>query len=57
MPTGFYSKQKWGKRLFSTHSERQCQNFSFSVYNRWGEMVYNYNSKDKIGWDGKFNGE
>ncbi|GEM_PF-6365932 len=28
----------------------------FSIYNRWGEQVFESNSKD-IGWDGTFNGQ
>jgi len=28
----------------------------FAIYNRWGEQVFESNSKD-IGWDGTFNGE
>lgn len=29
---------------------------SFKIYNRWGEIVYNYNN-EPLGWDGKFQNE
>jgi gliding motility-associated-like protein len=28
----------------------------FSIYNRWGQLVFNTTNKD-IGWDGSFNGD
>lgn len=28
----------------------------FSIYNRWGQMVY-YTTQDKTGWDGRLNGK
>jgi gliding motility-associated-like protein len=28
----------------------------FKIYNRWGQVVYNGNSNDNIGWNGEHNG-
>lgn len=31
---------------------------AFRIYNRWGEMVYQYSPDDQVqGWDGRYNGE
>jgi gliding motility-associated-like protein len=32
-------------------------NFKFRIYNRWGDLVYFSNDKDKINWNGTYNGE
>jgi gliding motility-associated-like protein len=29
----------------------------FKIYNRWGQVVYNGNSNDNIGWNGEHNGQ
>lgn len=29
----------------------------FRIYNRWGQLVYDLNSGDPLGWNGKVNGE
>lgn len=29
----------------------------FRIYNRWGQLVYDYNSGNPLGWNGKVNGE
>jgi len=48
MPTGY----KPGEDLFAGVSN--CEfTFTLSVFNRWGQLIYNGNS----GWDGKINGE
>lgn len=48
MPTGY----KPGEDLFAGVSN--CEfSFTLSVFNRWGQLIYNGNS----GWDGKINGE
>ena len=35
---------------------KQLVDYEFSVYNKWGQKVFNTNDISK-GWDGKFNGE
>lgn len=30
---------------------------TFKIYNRWGELVHYNNEKNKLGWDGEYNGE
>ena len=29
--------------------------FSMNIYNRWGQLIFETNSTDGAGWDGKFN--
>jgi len=31
--------------------------FNMQVFNRWGELIFETNSKDGQGWDGRFNGK
>ena len=40
-------------RLCNIHNQRLVE---FSVYNRWGQLVYHNTSNPTQGWDGTFNG-
>ena len=44
-------------RIFKPNFHGMVDIISFSVYNRWGEKIYQTNSKDNIGWDGTYKGE
>lgn len=35
---------------------KSVNNYSFQIFNRWGQMVFETNNPDQ-GWDGKYNGE
>ncbi len=42
--------------VFKAEAETEVKDFSFYIYNRWGQLVFE--SKNiNIGWDGRFNGE
>jgi gliding motility-associated-like protein len=55
VPTGFSPNKDGVNDYFLPIVKDNVKILAFRVYNRWGEMVYNYDSKYKIGWDGKFN--
>ena len=41
-------------RLCNVHYQKLVE---FSVYNRWGQMVYHNTTDPMKGWDGTFNGQ
>jgi gliding motility-associated-like protein len=56
MPSGFSPNNDGLNdvfRLCNLHGQRMIE---FSVYNRWGQMVYHNGTDPKKGWDGTFNG-
>lgn len=36
---------------------RGLTSFSMSIYNRWGQLIYETKNTEGLGWDGKFNNE
>ena len=41
---------------FYVNLECQVSNFSFRIFNRWGELIY-FSEDEKGYWDGKYNGK
>ena len=35
---------------------KSVTDFHMSIFNRWGELIFETSNLDGIGWDGKFNG-
>jgi len=35
----------------------EIENYSFSIFNKWGQMIFNTTDPADKGWDGKFKGE
>ena len=53
VPTAFAPSGK--NKLLRVLGTELISSFDFKVYNRYGQLVYSTNDKNK-GWDGKFNG-
>jgi len=61
VPTGFSPNGDFSNDLLLVHGQQGVRVVSFSVYDRWGEQVYeglDFPVNDpNIGWDGTFRGE
>jgi len=61
VPTGFSPNGDGNNDLLLVHGQQNVRAVSFSVYDRWGEQVYeglDFPVNDpNIGWDGTFRGE
>jgi len=56
VPNAFTPEQyEFGTEILYVRS-KMISRFTFSIYNRWGEKVFETNNLDK-GWDGTFNGK
>ena len=57
MPDAFTpNSDNLNERLFPVNVDPSTPVSAFRVYNRWGELVYEYNGSDN-GWDGTWKGE
>jgi gliding motility-associated-like protein len=55
IPTGFTPNGDGLNDTFGPHNALKADNYSFKIYNRWGQLIFE--SKDwKKRWDGKLNG-
>jgi gliding motility-associated-like protein len=58
VPTGFTPNGDGLNDIFRIPNLKGHRLVDFSVYNRWGQLVYHNNTGDGTkGWDGTFNGE
>ena len=56
VPTAFTPNNDGLNDFFSPHNALKATNYSFAVFNRWGQLVYQTNNwMDR--WDGKINGQ
>jgi gliding motility-associated-like protein len=56
VPSGFTPNSDGKNELFRPTIGLNLTLISFSVYNRWGQKLFETNQNDK-GWDGKWNGQ
>jgi len=56
MPTAFTPNNDGLNDIFRICNLHGQKLVEFSVYNRWGQMIYHNESDPKKGWDGTFNG-
>ncbi len=57
VPTAFSpNKNNVNDEFIPIYLNVKYSNFKFSVYNRWGERIFETIDKDK-GWNGKYNNE
>jgi gliding motility-associated-like protein len=54
-PNAFTPNHDGDNDIFRVLTSYQFQEFDLSIYNRWGERVFEANNQS-IGWDGTFNG-
>lgn len=57
IPSAFTPNGDGLNDLFRIRGLRYQRLVDFKVYNRWGQMVYDYKTGDKQGWDGTFQGQ
>ena len=43
--------------LFMISTFRPCETYKMTIFNRWGQKVFESNNVANVGWDGTFNGE
>lgn len=55
MPTAFTPNDDGVNDLFRVKYPGFIKSFSMTIYNRWGEIIFQTKDPDK-GWDGKFRG-
>ncbi len=56
VPNAFTPNNDGLNDFFSPHNALKADNYIFSIFNRWGQLVYQTNNwKDR--WDGKVNGQ
>jgi len=56
IPTAFTPNGDGLNDLFRIRGLKHQRIVDFKIYNRWGQMVYDYRTGDPQGWDGTFNG-
>ena len=56
IPNAFSPNSDGVNDKFYVNLECQVSNFSFRIFNRWGELIY-FSEDDKGYWDGKYNGK
>lgn len=56
MPTAFSPNGDGVNDVLRAFGE-EVENIQLTLYNRWGEMVYDSNIHSSVGWSGKANGE
>lgn len=57
IPKAFAPSGMIENRVFKPNFHGMVDIINFSIYNRWGEKIYETHSKDNIGWDGTYKGE
>ena len=57
MPNTFTPNGDGLNDIFKIENIKFDKLVEFSVFNRWGQMVYHNNSDATKGWDGTFNGQ
>lgn len=57
IPTAFTPNGDGLNDLFRIRGIKDQKIVDFKVYNRWGEMVYDYKTGDAQGWDGTIDGK
>ncbi len=57
IPTAFTPNGDGLNDLFRVRGLKYQRIVDFKVYNRWGEVVYDYKTGDAQGWDGTYKGE
>ncbi len=57
IPTAFSPNNDGLNDYFLPHDDGQHRLTSFQVYNRWGELVYDWETDGTNGWDGTMKGE
>jgi gliding motility-associated-like protein len=57
IPTAFTPNGDGLNDLFRMRGLKYQRIVDFKVYNRWGEVVYDYRTGDAQGWDGTFKGQ
>jgi gliding motility-associated-like protein len=57
IPTAFSPNGDEKNQYFSPILNGIKEIETFKIYNRWGQLVYDYSGRPNQGWDGKFNGE
>jgi len=55
-PTAFTPNSDHKNDVFKILNAHDLEDYNLSVYNRWGQKVFETNKYD-IGWDGSYNGE
>ncbi len=56
IPTAFTPNGDGLNDLFRIRGLKHQRIVDFKIYNRWGEMVYDFKTGDSQGWDGTMNG-
>lgn len=56
IPTAFTPNGDGLNDLFRIRGIKYQRIVDFRIFNRWGQLVYNYHTGDPQGWDGTFNG-
>ncbi|MEY4593957.1 MAG: hypothetical protein RIQ47_367 [Bacteroidota bacterium] len=57
IPTAFTPNDDGLNDLFSASIYKPCENYSITIFNRWGAEVYSAEDLSTAIWDGRFNGE
>ncbi len=57
IPSAFTPNGDGTNDLFRVRGLKYQRIVEFKVYNRWGEVVYDYRTGDAQGWDGTYKGE
>jgi len=61
VPEGFTPNDDQNNDILMVHGQKDAKILRFSVYDRWGELLYtaeNFEPNDRtIGWDGSFRGQ
>jgi gliding motility-associated-like protein len=57
IPSAFTPNGDGMNDLFRVRGLKYQRIVEFKVYNRWGEVVYDYRTGDAQGWDGTYKGE
>lgn len=56
VPNTFSPNDDGKNDFFQPFSSDRCHGFEFSIFDRWGELIYQ-GTESGLGWDGKFRGK
>ena len=57
IPSSFTPNGDGLNDVFDISAYRPCDIYKLTIFNRWGQKVFESNDMANIGWDGTFNGE